>query len=734
MAPKVLRCRYCNRQHIISVHTKSKDVLIEMVDHERSCDGGGNQNPRENAGIDERLGRSPLHVAALNGDVPGIMAIMGKKHPWSHANYFKGSKCTLCDFSNEEELARGTHFWRSRLSHGLVLKEKDAKGNTALHLAMMKGHWKAAEYLINRSSKCPIKDEPNWINIRNEDGKTPWMLAEEHVNEKRRGYALADEWGHTLIHLVASYRGVEELKLLLDERPALLKVGDDFGSNVAMFLVDDPDPERRLDKLKMVLKKDKLIHREANTWGNTLMHWASRRDKLKLLTKLVEHEKALTMSLGPSAFKDSVLNKPARYGESPVFQARTSEAVEVFLSFDIPEEMMRLVRKRNRDHVMVDQPLLHHCCSVITQCPFLFTYTEGCRRGSQYHDPGYWRVSCDGYDHLSRQVIVALKDQLNHEWTTLTPLELAIEKGNNFRILFEETLRLYSQGEMPPVDHDDPESPRSIMRLFSGSRYEERRLKAFRQAVEKVGVVLRNQENRWVRRDTGIEFLTSIRGKIARAICNAGLAKLFWEANYVLGFTYEDVVESLPGQYSCLWIAADIQNAHLVDQILAIEAVCDDFVERDGTTAFAIALGHQNAEVVKTFLTCNPSDQALRLAREVLRSDDVDEKTSILKSSIRSLLWINYDEEEEEDGHAPALDRDRILLTKRYPIFNGDAEKACPFVTATDQEMQQLIDRNNCEVDTGDFEPFLLKKFCIDPREVFDSPISHLNLHNNLQF
>ena len=355
----------------------------------------------------------------------------------------------------------------------------------------------------------------------------------------------------------------------------------------------------------------------------------------------------------------------AAFGESPLFQARTSEAVKLFLSSNI--RGLRLVREHDKDRIKIDQPLLHHCCSVITKCPFKFK-REGCAYGGD----------CKSHDHVRSDLVVALKDQLDLEWGTLTPLDLAIEKGTNALTVFRVALRLHSEGEIPAVDNSNQqECPRSIIRLFSGSTKEWLRVTVFTKATDNYRI--------------GTTFLNKFRAKVARAICVGGHAFLFRVANSRLGFTAEDLSRHRDEQYSCLWLTSDVQNASIVGQILDMEGVSGDVVERDGTTAFAIALGHQNAEIVEQFLTSGSlGEESKMLAVDILNEDDVDEKTPALKSSIRRSLNLDTINDREQLGRQQTVSK-RVLLTRRYPLFNGDAERACPIVAAIDREMDLII-------------------------------------------
>ena len=111
----------------------------------------------------------------------------------------------------------------------------------------------------------------------------------------------------------------------------------------------------------------------------------------------------------------------------------------------------------------------------------------------------------------------------------------------------------------------------STLSLFSGFRDEELRIRAFNMACD----------------ENGTEFFHSIRGKIARAICEGNHAKLFQVVHLRLCFKAEDLQEQEDeGRYSLLWMACDQENPELVGHLLEIEGVLD-VPGPDGMTAFA---------------------------------------------------------------------------------------------------------------------------------------------------
>ena len=196
----------------------------------------------------------------------------------------------------------------------------------------------------------------------------------------------------------------------------------------------------------------------------------------------------------------------------------------------------------------------------------------------------------------------------------------------------------------------------SILPLFSGSRNEELRVRAFNRACE----------------DNGTAFFHSIRDKAIRAICDGNHVKLFEAVHSRLNFTAEDLQEQAEGRYSLLWRACDLENPELVGHFLGIEGI-SDVSGPDGMTAFALALGHQNICLVRQFLQSNPSPRAKTLARKVLQAASPEQP---LKNAIQEILEMTST---LPHGHT---ELNSILLenTWKYPLFNDGAEGECEVV------------------------------------------------------
>ena len=114
------------------------------------------------------------------------------------------------------------------------------------------------------------------------------------------------------------------------------------------------------------------LYRYCNKEGNSVIHWASRRNRTELLSHLIEKEvqniedKEYRFHVGQGSrlFKE-VLDEPDfLYGATPLFQTRSAEGVGIFLKYRIEKDCVKL--KLTKDEKGEDgQPLLHYCAEAV---------------------------------------------------------------------------------------------------------------------------------------------------------------------------------------------------------------------------------------------------------------------------------------------------------------------------------------------------------------------------------
>ena len=107
-----------------------------------------------------------------------------------------------------------------------------------------------------------------------------------------------------------------------------------------------------------------LIRRYRNAKGNSVIHWACRRNRVELVEYLVNEELGRMDARGnpyPSLYLP-VLNRPdILHGETPIFQSRSAESIQFLL--EKAGNRIKLDLERTTDGL----PLLHYCAEASTK-------------------------------------------------------------------------------------------------------------------------------------------------------------------------------------------------------------------------------------------------------------------------------------------------------------------------------------------------------------------------------
>ncbi len=244
-----------------------------------------------------------------------------------------------------------------------------------------------------------------------------------------------------------------------------------------------------------------------------------------------------------------------------------------------------------------------------------------------------------------------------------------------------------------------------ILGLFNGFGKESSRCKTFNRIVASS--------------PSELAVLKQLRRQIVVKICWRGHKRLLKRAIKKLTVTGADVNDVGEVSATPLWIASHTGNVSILQQILRLEGGLRDDRGPDGTTAFAIALGHRNSEIARLLLTSN----AIRfresmdfLARTVLLEDnDGHEDTRRLKETIRQTLQLPDVERIFVGGFT--WTRGNVLhslvdLSRRYPLVNDDCEYKWNANHRVIREMVEFGRRPNLQLLY--LNNFILGKFCFE--------------------
>ncbi len=128
-----------------------------------------------------------------------------------------------------------------------LIGKNDSEGNTALHIAVISGNPKCAEYLIQHGEK---------INQKNDQGKTPLMLAAEKGDlemvskliELGADILCSDDEFNTAIEIAANAKHSSVLRHLLKSRPSFSEkyINEVLNQYQSEYNRDDPQANKQL--------------------------------------------------------------------------------------------------------------------------------------------------------------------------------------------------------------------------------------------------------------------------------------------------------------------------------------------------------------------------------------------------------------------------------------------------------------------------------------------------------
>ncbi|MGI2261768.1 ankyrin repeat domain-containing protein [Candidatus Cardinium hertigii] len=185
----------------------------------------------------------------------------------------------------------------SRLNTELNEESIDDKGNTLLHIEVMKGNIKMVNQLI---------DDGYNIDLKNKDLYTPLHLAVESHNgnaikllkaliEKNACVNVQNKYGYSPLHIACKKGDIEKVKILLSSTSINVNIKDDHGHTPLHSVVGESRYHRAGDPIfgkykykkvvKILLSDQRIDVNLKNNDGNTPFHITDRSDILKLLVK-----------------------------------------------------------------------------------------------------------------------------------------------------------------------------------------------------------------------------------------------------------------------------------------------------------------------------------------------------------------------------------------------------------------------------------------------------------------
>ena len=181
---------------------------------------------------------------------------------------------------------------------------------------------------------------------------------------------------------------------------------------------------------------------------------------------------------------------------------------------------------------------------------------------------------------------------------------------------------------------DEETQKKEVMCLFSGIGSEIGRCKIFDDITSDANVLNKHM---------------NIKVESFYAACRSGHSKFLKKICVKLGINHIErlnfAVKTLP---SPLWLAAHYGNVEMIDIILEFSETIEDKPAPDGTTAFAIALGHGYYNIVEMILTT----EKIQPKRDMI----------ILCKKLMNYLYMNSDCDEEKTENARLVHKFKTIF------------------------------------------------------------------------
>ncbi|CAL1283118.1 unnamed protein product [Larinioides sclopetarius] len=229
------------------------------------------------------------------------------------------------------------------------IDEKNLSGNTALHLAVIKGHLDIVEVLLNKGAdvKSTFDNSSHPLHLAAVSGNVDIVKC---LLKHGAAVNCVNNFGETPLHKAAAFNASEVIDFLL-KNGADIESHDNAHFTPLLVAV----AEGHVDAIKVLLKSNAKI-KVLDNMERSVVFWASQENHPKSLKTLLEHEQSVTLVNGCDHYDNSPLHIAALKGYSDVTEILLESDAELEKKNEHEQSPLHMASKNG--HIEVAQLLM----------------------------------------------------------------------------------------------------------------------------------------------------------------------------------------------------------------------------------------------------------------------------------------------------------------------------------------------------------------------------------------